>query len=446
MELSEVIDQELAENPALERPDDDLCSSCTLPKELCSDCPQRVKQSKEEPEPADWRDLYARETASFGEQASLDDPDFDPLENVCSQMTLHDFLRDQLHATVEPELYTLGEYIIGGINPSGYFEGDLEEISMDTATDPEVVQQVLEIIQWFDPPGVGARTLQECLLIQLQTLDERTATVELALRMVRDFWHETSNHKVSRLASQLKASRGEVEEALQFITTSLKPHPGENFRPPWDNSQSSAAPVQPDIIVRRTMAGYEVEVLVSDAQLLAINNTYRSAYSRIRNGGARDYSSNERRHVVEYVERANIFIQSIAQRRKTLRAITKFVLEYQQGYLETGQKSFMRPLTKTQVARALEVHESTVSRATANKWVQLPTEEVVGFDVFFDGATSVRDVIAEIIAGEDKSRPLSDQEIAEMLQERGLTVARRTVMKYREAMNILSSRRRRRAS
>ena len=146
------------------------------------------------------------------------------------------------------------------------------------------------------------------------------------------------------------------------------------------------------------------------------------------------------------MERADAFIRSILQRRKTLKAITRYVVEFQQGYIETGQRPFLRPLTRTQVARSLNMHESTVSRATANKWLQLPSEEVVSYDLFFDSSMGVKDLIEEIVASEDKSHPLSDQEIAEMLQERGLNVARRTVVKYREAQNILSSRRRRAAA
>ena len=118
-------------------------------------------------------------------------------------------------------------------------------------------------------------------------------------------------------------------------------------------------------------------------------------------------------------------------------------MEYHQGYLETNSKAFMRPLTRTRIALMVKVHESTVSRATANKYIQLPSEEVVGFDFFFDSAVSVKDLIEELIASEDKSSPLSDQRIAEILGERGFSVARRTVVKYREAQKILSSRQRR---
>jgi len=445
-ELAEAIDQELAENPALERPEEDVCGACTLPKELCVDCPLKPDRLKvQEPAEVDWREWYAPETESYPDYSG-DDSDFDPIANVCSQRTLQDHLRDLLRNVGTPEQFRLGEYIIGSINQAGYFEGDLNELAADTGVEPQEMEAVLAIIQTFEPAGVGARNLQECLLIQLKTLDEQGEGDPLALTMVQNYWPDTASRRVSRLAHHLRASRRDVLASLDFIRDRLTPYPGERFRTPWDSGADDVQAVQPDIVVRRTLAGYDVEVLMSDQHVLGVNAKYREAYQNSRNGARKQMSENERRHVAEYVERADAFIRSVLQRRKTLRIITRYVVEYQQGYIETSQKSFLRPLTRTHVARALNMHESTVSRATANKWVQLPSEEVVSFDLFFDGSMSVKDLIGEIIRSENKAHPLSDQEIAVLLQERGLNVARRTVVKYREAQNILSSRRRRRAS
>ena len=139
-----------------------------------------------------------------------------------------------------------------------------------------------------------------------------------------------------------------------------------------------------------------------------------------------------------------MFIRHLDQRKQTLKYITQCIAELQVGFLETGSRQFLRPLTRTQVARILKFHESTVSRATANKYVQLPNQEVVGFDIFFDGSLSTKDAIEEIIQDEDPTSPLSDQQIVALLQEKGITVARRTIVKYRESQKILSSTRRRR--
>lgn len=445
LELDESIEQEIAENPALELPDDDLCANCSYPKEMCADCPMRAQQAKDaDLEEFDWRDFYTLDLDSFESQPS-DDEDYDPFANICSHRSLQEYLVEQLRGSVAAELFPAGEYLIGCINNSGYLEGELDEMSADSGWSLETLQDALKAIQSLDPPGVGARSLQECLLIQLRGMEDQPDIARLALRMVESHWSDVSAHRISRIAHQLRVSEHAVRTAMTFITQRLQPYPGESYRQPWDSQDSSSA-VRPDIIVRRTLAGYDIDVVVSERQLLAINARYRDAYNRIRNGGSRTFSTDERRHIVEYVERADMFIRSIAQRRKTLKLITRYVVECQQGYIETGLPSFLRPLTRTQVARAIGMHESTVSRATANKWVLLPSEEVVTFDLFFDGSRSVKDMIASIIAQEDPARPLSDQEIAGILQERGLDVARRTVVKYREAMNILSSRQRRRAS
>ncbi len=447
LELAQAIDRELEENPALERADEDVCGSCSLPREMCSTCPLKAERPAEkETEEFDWQDYYARDGDWPEVVASPEDSEFDPISNACARQTLQDHLMDQLRASARPEQMEAGEYLVGCINESGYLEGSLCEMAAELGCEESFLEEVLGLIQTFDPVGVGARSLQECLLIQLRNLDEETDASRLARVMVERHWADVAARRTSRLARALRVPVQSVEEALRFITRTLTPHPGECFRQPWDDPAEAVDAVRPDVIIRRTLSGYDVEVVTHESQLLSLNARYREAYQKIRNGGARSFSPDERRHIVEYVDRAENFIRSIAQRRKTLRSITLYVAQHQQGYIETGQKSFLRPLTRTRVARALNMHESTVSRATANKWVQLPSEEVVSFDLFFDGSVSVKDLIAEIIASEDPSHPLSDQEIADILQERGLDVARRTVVKYREAMNILSSRQRRLAS
>jgi RNA polymerase sigma-54 factor len=201
--------------------------------------------------------------------------------------------------------------------------------------------------------------------------------------------------------------------------------------------------IKPDVVIRRTDLGYEVDVAGADAYLLGVSPTYREAYDRIKNGRGK-VSVEEKQHVTEYVERAELFIRNIHQRRKTLRLITKAIIDNQQGFLETGQRTYLRALTRTKIAEDLGIHESTVSRATAKKYVQLPNQEVIPFDLFFNPSLSVRTAIEEIIATENPANPLSDRRIVEMLHERGIEVARRTVVKYRGSQKLLSSNRRRR--
>ena len=161
-------------------------------------------------------------------------------------------------------------------------------------------------------------------------------------------------------------------------------------------------------------------------------------------GASRRSVSDHEKHVVAYVERADLFLKNLQQRRRTIQRIAEAILEMQQGYLETGQRTFLRPLTRTRLAQRLELHESTVSRALLHKFVQLPSQEVVSFDVFFENAVSAKDIVAGLIAAESDDTPLSDQAIAETLKQRGYPVARRTVVKYLEELRLPASYLRRR--
>lgn len=441
LELQQAVEQELAENPALEVPEDDPCENCDQPKTLCIDCP--FHKAAISTDDTDLSIYELEQPMDFAPDA--DDAEGDFIANIRAEVTLHDHLTEHLRAALSSNHWKTGEYIISNISDSGYLEVSVEEIAHELGRDIEEVEDVLAVIQTFDPPGVGARDLQECLKLQLERLEEDEKGNPVALAMVRDYWAEMLGGKVGRIARRLRVTAKDVLAAIDFIKRQLNPYPGNAFRPPYQTDAGDvSATVRPDVIVRRTPAGFEIEVTGHDQYALNINSTYRRMYEEIKNGGASRYSKEDRKHVIEFVERADLFIRNINQRRRTLRQITKAIVEFQQAYLETGQRTYLRPLTRTRIARQLKMHESTVSRATANKYIQLPSEEVVSFDFFFDGSMSVRDLIGELIATEDKSSPLSDQQIAEILKSRGVNVARRTVVKYREAQKILSSRQRRR--
>jgi len=441
IELQQAIEQELAENPALEVPEDDPCENCEHPKTLCLDCPFR-KQSIT----ADESDLSVYELDQpIDFAADSEDGDGDFMYNLRAEVTLHDYLTELLHSSLPSEKWRIGEYIISNINDSGYLDGSVEEFCLDLNADVDEIESVLAVIQTFDPPGVGARDLHECIRIQLERLAEDDQGNAVALAMVREYWQEMLGGKIGRIARRLKVTAKDVTCAIEFIKKQLNPYPGNSFRPPYQSdSDAKGASVRPDVTVRRTPTGYEIDIAGHDQLALNINARYRMMYEEIRNGGAKKYTADDKNHIAEFVERADLFIKYINERRRTLRQITRAIVEYQQGYIETSEKSFARPLTRTKIARMLKMHESTVSRATANKYVQLPSEEVVPFDFFFDSSMSVKDMIGELISTEDKQNPLSDQQIAMILHEHGFSVARRTVVKYRESQKILSSRQRRR--
>ena len=443
VELAQVVEQELAENPALEVPEDDPCENCDQPKTLCIDCPFRKQQPSSSAEDLDLSVYEMEQPTEYAADADESENDF--IANIRAQITLRDHLNETLRAVLPADRWEIGEYIIDNINDSGYLEGRVEDFALELGCELEEVEAVLSVIQTFDPPGIGARDLRECLKIQLERMAEEERGNAVALAIVKDYWQDMLAGRIGRIARRLKVGAKDAATAINFVRKQLNPYPGNGFRPPYQNEADNAGTsVRPDVIVRRTMAGYEIEVVGHDQYVLNISSRYRQMYEDSRTAAKSAIRREDKAHITEFVERADLFIRNINERRRTLRQITRAVVEFQQGYVETSSKAFQRPLTRTKIARTVKMHESTVSRATANKYVQLPSEEVVPFDFFFDGSASVKDLIGDLIAAEDKSNPLSDQAIADILQDRGLNIARRTVVKYREAQKILSSRQRRR--
>ncbi|MDH7482211.1 MAG: RNA polymerase factor sigma-54 [Armatimonadota bacterium] len=440
LELQEAIEQELAENPALELEDEEPCSGCELAPFMCKDCSfQKLAAQNEE------TDISIYEIEPQFEFTFDPDDDNDPISSLQADVTLPEHLRNQLRALVTGKTYEIADYLVNYINDRGYLECDLLELTLElNATDDEIAE-ALAVLQTLDPPGVGARDLRECLLIQLRYLDEQGRGNTLAQRIVENCWEEMVGRKINRIARKLRTKPENVRAALRFIQTKLNPHPAGSFVAPWDYKPTDAKlSVRPDVIIRRTPTGYEIDVVFNEHLSLTINPYYRQIYNDLKSGKTKNISEDEKKHIFDYVERADLFIKNLNQRRRTLRNITKRIIEHQHGFLDTGSRLFLRPLTRVKIAEELGIHESTVSRATANKYVQIPTQEVVPFDFFFNSSHSVSDIIAQLIENEDPAHPLSDQEIARILNERGYNVARRTVVKYREAMKILSSRQRRR--
>ncbi len=441
LELEQHIESELLENPALDVMErDQVCQgNCPNPSmcPICSRTDDPVRSLAE-------GERYIADIETFDRNAVSDEVDFDVVGNIEAEVTLQDHLRSLLRAAVSLEDYWIGEYIICSLDGNGWLEPGCDEIAADLMCNVDDVRRILDVIQSFDPAGVAAQDLQECLLIQLEGLREEHCGNLLAENFVRHHFQDVAEGRVGKLARANGVSLEKTRQALEFIRSQCHPYPASEFRPPWaTQSAAGRASIKPDVVLRRTEFGYEVEVLGTEPFLLGVNPTYRELYDRIRAGDA-GLKEDGTKHVTEYVERAELFIRNIKQRRKTLRLITRTIVDLQQGFLETGLRTYIRPLTRTRVADMLAMHESTISRATAKKFVQLPNQEVVAYDIFFNPSLSIKMNIEEIIADEDPRQPVSDQHIVKLLGERGIDVARRTVVKYRDAQKILSSNRRRR--
>jgi RNA polymerase sigma-54 factor len=199
--------------------------------------------------------------------------------------------------------------------------------------------------------------------------------------------------------------------------------------------------VRPDVVIRRTQQGFEAEVVERRRFRFNLNAVYHSLYQQVRahSGSRADLSDTERQHVRQYASRARFFIDCIAQRWDTLTTIADALITHQYEFLDKGIR-FLKPLTRGELAAYVGLHESTVSRATANKYVLLPTGRTIPFDDFFDGSLAAKDALRELISAEDSCKPYSDEELAALLGQRGILLARRTVAKYREALGIMPSR------
>lgn len=428
-ELDQAIDNELADNPALERLQEDtepLTDEAILravaPHELrlsSDDFEFRRSILQDDGERADWTELASTTTS------------------------LLDHLRAQLLPSLPNELQHIGALMIECINEKGYLSSPVEEIALMANCPMEDVETVLNVLKQCEPCGVGAANVQECLLLQLRDAD--TVEKKLARAILKGHLDDFLARRTTRIMRRYRVLPEVVHAAFDEILQ-LTPFPGESFSTGPASAQSlrhRSSAVSPDVKLTLNETGWEIEVSGADPNSLTINRSYRRRLQELKN--AARASNDEKQHVSEYVQKASNFIQSLYQRRKTLRRIAEYLVHHQNGFVSTGQYQFLRPLTRTLMAKDLGMHESTISRATTGKFVQIANGEVLSFEVFFKPALRVQKMIEEILERENPQNPLSDEAIAELLKQKGVHVARRTVNKYRDRGKLLSSRKRRSA-
>jgi RNA polymerase sigma-54 factor len=440
MELQQRIALEIAENPALEQPEEFTCQQCVVPGPQCMECPYYYGQFAGRRSERDELRSLAFDLAQGR------DEEMDPIALIEDKQSLQDHLTVQLHAATPPDDHRIGAYLISNIDSDGYLRCTVEEAASDLKVRSAEAARVLKVIQSFDPCGVGARTLQECLLIQIEALRVEGTLPKHVDGVVNGFWKELTANKIRAIARGLKAPLDEVNAAVQFIRQNLSPYPGSQFRTPWDrNSHRSAQSVRPDVIVVHTPEG-ELELHLPEAEhaQVQLNPRYTRLWQEMKeNPGS--YPEAERRHVQEYVNRAQMFLKSLDDRKQIMLQVSECILEEQRNFFEEEREEDLISLTQTKVASLLRVHESTVSRTVAEKYMQLPSGQVVQLSFFFDRSANLRKLVQNVLATENPAAPYSDQEISDLLRQQGIVIARRTVMKYREEMNILSSRQRARA-
>jgi RNA polymerase sigma-54 factor len=369
-----------------------------------------------------------------------DKPDWTDL--TASHTSLWDYLKAQLLPSLDPHLRDLGDYVVDCINERGYLQTPVEEIALNTGCSMDDVETVVRALRNCEPAGVGATSVEECLLLQLREQD--TVETKLARAILKNHLDDFLSRRSDRIMRRYRVLPEVVEKAFGEIL-SLSPYPGEAFSVGSNsrNSSSKSVGIIPDLILMLSENGWTVEPKGADPNSLGIDRTYRKRFQELNQSDRAP--KDEKRHVSEYVQRASDFIQSIHQRRRTIKEIGNYLVQNQSGFVSTGRYQFLKPLTRTQMAKDLGMHESTVSRATMGKFVQIANGETVSFEVFFKPALRIQKMIQEILETENPKTPLSDEQIAELLKERGVYVARRTVNKYRDKNKLLSSRKRRSA-
>lgn len=438
LDLSTYIEQQLQENPLLELREDENGSEEGAAAE---EKPASAEEEKPDYD-LDWEE-YFQDGSDLGtvHRERREEQQEYSYENFLSQATtLSEHLLFQLNlSTRRGRDRSIGEYLIGNIDENGYLQVSLEEVASRLKAELSEVAAVLKMIQGFDPPGVGARNLVECLLIQVDQLGIKNDVLN---KLIKDYLIDLAKGKLNRIAQNLGVTVQEVQQAADILKT-LDPKPGRNF-----SSLNDTRYIVPDIVLEKVEGEYVI--LVNDVNIprITINSTYRSVLSQDKN-----CDSGTRRFVESKLNAAAWLIRSIEQRRLTLYKVANCLVELQRDFLDHGVK-YLKPLNLKKVAEMVGLHESTVSRATSNKYIQTP-QGVFEMKYFFStglnnaagtttSAESIKKMLQEIIAGEDARAPLNDQKISELFRQRGIKISRRTVAKYRDELGIPPIRKRKR--
>ncbi|MEW6275690.1 MAG: RNA polymerase factor sigma-54 [Bacillota bacterium] len=426
LELGLYIEQQLQENPFLELRDDEMEHS--FGEELPATGAAEGKREYD----IDWEE-YFQDSSDLGfvKLAGEKNQQTYTYENIASHSpTLAEHLIFQLHLVTSAErIRSIGEYLIGNIDEQGYLRISLEEAAARLGVDLAEVEKTLKLIHTFDPAGVGARSLQECLLIQVEQLGIKD---DLLVKIIQDHLEDLAKGKLGRMSQQLGVSPQEIQRIADIIKT-LEPKPGRRF-----SASDEVRHVVPDVVLEK--AGNDYIIIINDATLprITINSTYRMVLNQESDLETKAFVENK-------LNAAAWLIRSIEQRRLTLYKVASCLVELQRDFLDRGIK-YLKPLNLKKVAEMVGLHESTVSRATANKYIQTP-QGVFEMKYFFSSglagengketsAESIKKMLDELIASENPKAPLNDEKIAEHFRKQGIKISRRTIAKYRNELGI----------
>ncbi len=444
LDLTQALQSEIEQNPALEIDNSDDSSSEEKDYGLSTTVePDSNVKEKEITQPVSQSDAMAE--TNWEEYANTYETQFSfsrekPQEDAPSQFDfisekpgLSAYLQWQLaHDELDAEEWEIARYIIFNLNRYGFLETSLDEIAENTGCTHDDADYVLEVIQELDPPGIGARTVEESLQLQLERLDMAQSLPMLIITEHLNLLESRNYKMLTRLTGR---KRAEIIEAVEFITENLTPYPGLPY------AEETTNYVVPDVYVRKVDGEYEIRLNDDDIPRLKVSNYYRKMLGPDSTGEAKD----SKKYISEKVKSAEWFINSLHQRQRTIYKVMESILKFQYDFFERGP-AYLKPLILRDVADDIGMHESTISRVTSNKYTHTP-QGIYELKFFFSTAIpregkealaseSIKTRIRQLLQEEDKAKPLSDSAIANKLAEQDIKIARRTVAKYREQMKI----------
>ena len=431
-ELLQTIDVELGKNPALEAINEHRCPTCgrRLPEfGPCPTCSQPKTMDPDETivfvSPRD--DFYSYNGS--GSSYSNDLPD-DPYS--ASNLDLPSYVLRQVAPELEVDEREIAAMILTNLDEDGFLAIDMMDICRFHHVSPEKVETVLKKIKRCDPLGVSARNIREALLAQVEYLSESSQVPEFVRRAISDHFDLLSKHQYGDLAKRLNTTVQKMKLVSHYISENLNPFPARanwgNFRQPNDNTPETYQ--HPDVLIyylnNKPGNPLVIEIITPSRGTLRINPLFKKALKAQTGENQEEWKKD--------LDKASLLIKCIQQRNNTIRQLMEKIVSVQKSFIIHGDTE-MQPLTRAEIAKELGVHESTISRAVANKTVQLPNRKIIPLSTFFDRSLSVRAVLRDIV--ENESHAMNDTELLNSLQKKGIQVARRTVAKYRAMEGIL---------
>lgn len=428
-ELREQIESEISTNPALELVEERRCGTChrLIPQHgVCPVCSLPSNPASEEPV------VFLSPRDEFIPKKDYIDESMDDEPYATAGEELPTYVLRQIAPDLQKEQRGIAAFLLTHLDEEGFLTTSLFEVAKYLHVMPGEVEKVKRLIQRADPVGVGSANPQEALLVQLEALSEIGSVPPLAERIVKEGMDELSRHQYPELARRFGVPVKQVTQAAHFISDNLNPFPARSH---WGDMHQPAHETvqvyhQPDVIISYLNDDPKkplvVEIIMPLNGTLQVNPLFKQAIHQADAEAKPELKSD--------LEKASLFVKCLQQRNHTMERLLARVVGLQRDYILNGEK-YLRPVTRAQISRELEVHESTISRAVANKAVQMPNRRIVPLSSFFDRSLNVRTVLKEII--ESESKPYSDADLVELLSKRGFDVARRTVAKYRSIEGIL---------